>query len=59
MRASELEIKKQAELCNVLSKKLLASIKKEIKPSCIKDDVKRLRRELMELSHMTEWEYKK
>ena len=57
MKASNLEILEQAEFCKNLSIKLLAKAKEEIKPSQIRDDIKRLRRELMELSHMTEWNY--
>ena len=51
--------KKQSKFCLDLMVKLNQEINKDlIKPSVIKDDIKRLRRELTELSKMFEWDYR-
>ena len=60
MKASDDEMLEQAELCKNLMSRLLYDMKtsRYIKTSVVKDDVRRLRRELMFLSHMCEWEYR-
>lgn len=59
MKASDDEMLEQAEFCKKLMSRLLydMQISGYIKTSVVKDDVRRLRRELMVLSHMCEWEY--
>lgn len=60
MKASENEMLEQAEFCKSLMSRLLYDMKSSgyIKTSVVKDDVRRLRRELMVLSHMCEWDFK-
>ena len=60
MKASNDEMLEQAEFCKKLMSRLLYDMKTSeyIKTSVVKDDVRRLRRELMVLSHMCEWEYR-
>lgn len=60
MKASENEMFDQAEFCKKLMSRLVYDMKASgyIKTSVVKDDVRRLRRELMILSHMCEWEYR-
>ena len=60
MKASNDEMLKQAKFCKKLMSRLLYDMKTSeyIKTSVVKDDVRRLRRELMVLSHMCEWEYR-
>ena len=60
MKASDDEMLEQAEFCKKLMSRLLDDMKASgyIKTSVVKDDVRRLRRELMILSHMCEWEYR-
>ena len=60
MIASKDEMLEQAEFCKKLMSRLLNDMKtsKYIKTSVVKDDARRLRRELMVLSHMCEWEYR-
>ena len=60
MIASKDEMLEQAEFCKKLMSRLLYDMKisKYIKTSVVKDDVRRIRRELMVLSHMCEWEYR-
>ena len=56
MKASNDEMLEQAEFCKKLMSRLLYDMKTSeyIKTSVVKDDVRRLRRELMVLSHMCE-----
>ena len=60
MIASKDEMLEQAEFCKKLMSRLLDDMKisKYIKTSVVKDDVRKVRRELMILSHMCEWEYR-
>lgn len=60
MKASDNEMLDQAEFCKSLMSRLWHDMKTSeyIKTSVVKDDVRRLRRELMILSHMCEWEYR-
>lgn len=60
MKASNDEMLDQAEFCKKLMSRLLYDMKTSeyIKTSVVKDDVRRLRRELMILSRMCEWEYR-
>ena len=60
MKASDDEMLEQAEFCKKLMSRLLDDMKtsEHIKTSVVKDDVRRIRRELMVLSHMCEWEYR-
>ena len=61
MKASDNEMLEQAEFCKQLMSRLLYDMKNDsyIKTSVVKDDVRRLRRELTHLSHMCEWDYRK
>ena len=60
MKASDDEMLEQAEFCKKLRRSILDGMKTSeyIKTSVVKDDVRRIRRELMVLSHMCEWEYR-
>ena len=60
MKANDDEMLEQAEFCKKLMSRLLYDMKtsEHIKTSVVKDDVRRIRRELMVLSHMCEWEYR-
>lgn len=49
--------KKQSEFCLDLMERLNRNIEK-VGHTVIQDDIKRLRRELLELSKMCEWEYR-
>lgn len=59
MKASGNEMLDQAEFCKQLMSRLLYDMKtgEHIKTSVVRDDVRRIRRELMVLSHMCEWDY--
>lgn len=61
MKASDSEMLEQAEFCKSLMSRLLSEMKTGglIKTSVVKDDARRLRRELMRLSHMCEWDYRR
>lgn len=54
MRATKNEIEKQLEFCKTLSNRLEITGQDTV----LVADIKRLRRELMELVHMTKWDYK-
>lgn len=54
MYASEKEMKKQLEFCQDLASRLKVDGHRH---TVLVADIKRLRRELMELVHMTEWDY--
>ena len=60
MKASDNEIIEQAEFCKSLMNRLIYDMKasERIKTTVVKDDTRRLRRELNILSHMCEWDYK-
>ena len=60
MKASNDEMLEQAEFCKKLMSRLLYDMKTSeyIKTSVVKDDVRRLRRELMVLAQRCEWEYR-
>lgn len=58
MRASNSELLDQAEFCKNLMSRLLYDMQVSVKTSVVKDDVRRIRRELTTLAHMCEWDYK-
>lgn len=59
MKATEVEMIEQAEFCRELMKRLVCDMKScgHIKVTVVKDDVRRLRKELNILSKMCEWEW--